>query len=101
MAQKPKAYNLYPRAKSDLIGIYDYTVEHWSQRQAEIYVRQLTDAFGALAAGRRLGRDAELGHDILKLPAGSHVIFYKVRETSIDIVRVLHEAMDVERNLKR
>jgi hypothetical protein len=36
MARKTKGYLLFPRAEHDLESIYDYTVEHWSWRQAKV-----------------------------------------------------------------
>jgi len=101
MARKTKGYLLFPRAEHDLESIYDYTVEHWSRRQAKAYLGELTVAFQALAAGTRVGRDAELGHRVMKLPVGSHVVFYRVTASAIEIVRVLHQAMDAPRHFDR
>jgi toxin ParE1/3/4 len=100
MTPKARGYRLYPRALRDLEDIYDYTIETWSRRQAEAYVRQLSEAFGALASGRRVGRDAELGDSIYKLSVGAHIVFYQANEVGIDVVRILHQAMDVERHLR-
>jgi len=48
------------------------------RRQAKAYLGELTVAFQALAAGTRVGRDAGLGHRVMKLPVGSDVVFYRV-----------------------
>jgi toxin ParE1/3/4 len=100
MARRTKIYRLFPRAEGDLEGIYDYTVETWSRQQAQNYLKELFEAFQGLVSGTRVGRDARLGYGVMKLPVGSHVVFYQISEDGIDIVRVLHQAMDVSRHLK-
>jgi len=34
-----------------------------------------------------------------KFPAGSHLLFYPTTPDEIDIVRILHQRLDVERHL--
>ena len=49
-----------------------------------------------LAENPSLGRSRpELGRNIRSFPAGSYVIFYRAIDDGIEIVRVLHGAMDV------
>jgi toxin ParE1/3/4 len=54
-----------------------------------------------LAAGRKQGRSAahiRPGYSCCR--AGSHVLFYRAGDAGmIEIVRVLHQRMDVERHL--
>jgi len=100
MAKRLKPYRLSRRAAADLESIYEFTRERWSEKQADKYYGELVSGFDDLASGKRMGRYAELGEGVLKLPLGSHVVFYKVGESSIDIIRVLHQAMDVSRHLK-
>ncbi len=95
MAQPVSAYRLFPGAESDLESLYDYTVETWSNRQADYYQTQLVKAFEGLVSGSRIGRDAGVGNGILKLNVRSQVVFDQINEGSINIVRVLHQAMDV------
>ena len=90
-------------AASDLENIWLYTLEKWSQEQADKYHRQLIEAIKQLAQNPYLGKD--VGH-ILKvyyrLKAQSHLIFYKIDEigNNIMIIRILHEQMDVQARLK-
>lgn len=45
-------------------------------------------------------RATRFGPGYRKLSAGSHTLFYRVTgEGTIDVVRVLHQRMDVDRNL--
>jgi len=34
-----------------------------------------------------------------KIPSGSHVLFYRLIDNGIDVVRILHERMDYERHI--
>ena len=100
MAGRLRGYRLSRRAEADLESIYDYTRENWSKKQADKYYGELIAGFEDLLSGRRIGRDAELGHGVLKLPVGSHMVFYQAVEGKIDIIRILHRAMDVSRHLR-
>lgn len=84
-----------PKAKRDLIGIATYTDEQWGQRQRKKYLEQLENRIQKLAKNPALGRQH---HDLPETPygynEGRHVIFYRPTHNGIEIIRVLHEAMD-------
>jgi toxin ParE1/3/4 len=89
-----------PRARADIDDIWDYTVERWGERQAEIYLRLVKAAVDAVATDPKVGRvcdDVRPGYR--RYPVGSHVLFYRVTATAIVAVRILHRRMDVERHL--
>ena len=94
-------YLLSPAAQADLSEIWDYTVRRWSQAQAERYILAIRDSCKALADGTRRGRsidDIRAGY--LKLPVGSHFLFYRITDSGqIDVVRILHQRMDVAAHL--
>lgn len=92
---------LSARARRDLDGIWSYTAERWSEAQAERYIRQFGEAFSGLAAGTLAGRDASgVRAGYRKLIVGSHLVFYRTQDaSSIEVVRILHQAMDIERHL--
>lgn len=92
---------LTPAARRDLDGIWSFTIERWGEDQAEMYLRTLAQAFADLAEGTRPGRSA---HDVRegywRLPVESHVVFYRKPEAGgIEVIRILHKHMDVERHL--
>ena len=95
-------YLLTPKAIDDLNGIWLYTVEKWSEGQADRYYDMLMDLFDKLAVEPKLGRCyAIVQPGLLGMKAGRHVIFYQqVRPGSIEIIRILHEEMDLENRLK-
>ena len=92
---------LSPAARADLAEIWDYTADRWGSDQAERYIRALTTACQALADQRRIGRaidDVRAGYS--KLSVGSHFLCYRFTDAgAIDIVRILHQRMDVSDRL--
>jgi toxin ParE1/3/4 len=93
-------YVLSPRAQKDVDDIWDYTVTHWNLRQAEIYLRQIWHAIETVAAEPRLARSCnDIRPGYWKYPAGSHVLFFRLTNNGIDVVRILHRRMDFERHL--
>jgi toxin ParE1/3/4 len=89
-----------PRARADIDDIWNYTVEQWGERQAEIYLRLLEAAVDAVVADPKVGPtcdDVRPGYR--KYRVGSHVLFYRVTANTVVVVRILHQRMDVERHL--
>ena len=90
------------KAISDLDGIWDYTVETWSEEQAAIYYRQIHAAFQGLNS---LPAFLEIEYDIIKPglwghKVGHHILLYKKHDDgSIWVDRILHERMDYQRHL--
>ena len=90
------------KAIADLDGIWDYTVETWSEDQAIIYYRQLYSAIQGL---NNLPVFLEKTYDLimpglLGYKVGHHIVFYKKpKDGSIWVVRILHERMDYQRHL--
>ena len=94
-------YVLSPRARGDLSAIWDCSAEHWGAAQADRYVRLIAAACSALAAGRVMGRSANaIRAGYFRHTVGAHVLFYRVRRRGgIEIVRILHQRMDVEHHV--
>ena len=91
---------LRPKARADLDDIWDYTVETWGYEQAETYTRTLNEAFETLAENPELGRIYDEVYKGLRVyPSGRHLIFYFSTDDGIDVVRVLHQRMDVPSHL--
>lgn len=92
-------YRLSPLAEADLEEIWLYTLKTWSLEQADSYLRELVTTFEALAAGTRQGREADVRPGYRKYLCGSHVVYFKADADGLNVVRVLHQRQDAERNL--
>jgi toxin ParE1/3/4 len=94
-------YLLSPAAQGDLSEIWDYTTRNWGAEQADRYILGIRGACSALAEGRRRGRaidDIRPGYR--KLTVRSHFLFYRITDAGmIDVVRILHQRMDVAAHL--
>lgn len=91
---------LRPKAVEDLQSIWDYTVEFWDVAQAEKYLRAIQLAFEKLTESRFSGRRCDsIRTGYWKISVGKHVIFYRVEDGFLDVVRVLHERMDMPQQL--
>ncbi|GGD02870.1 type II toxin-antitoxin system RelE/ParE family toxin [Aureimonas glaciei] len=91
---------LNPKASADLDGIFLDTAVRWSSEQADRYIAEIDDAMRALARSPGLGQkvdDVRAGY--YRYRAGSHLIFYRRVEPGIEVMRVLHQRMDIDRHL--
>lgn len=89
-------FHLAPLAQDDLEAIWLYTRNTWSADQADAYVLEFIGAFEDLATGERIGTKVALRDGYFRYLVGSHAIFYKHSDTGIDVIRVLHQAMNVD-----
>jgi len=94
-------YILTSRADGDLEEIWDYTEQTWSRIQARIYLTKLENRMIALAQHPTAGRKRyDLPGEPMSFHEGRHVIFYRPTQEGIEIIRVLHDAMDFPRHLE-
>lgn len=94
-------FYLTNKAVEDLGEIWNYTVQTWSENQAEIYYSLLIDSCQELANKSSLGKSYDVVEkNILGFKIGQHVIFYRiVTEKEIEVVRILHSTMDMKNHL--
>ena len=92
-------YKLTPAAAADLEEIWVYTFKTWSLEQADSYHGSIIAACEGLAAGVKRGRPVEIREGYFKYAAGSHLVFYRASGGGIEVMRVLHQSMDVGRHL--
>ena len=89
------------RATEDLISIWDYTVEEWSENQAEKYYNLIMASCADLANNPELGKSYELlSNDIFGYRCGQHIIFFRqLSKNEIEIERILHGMMDLKNKI--
>jgi len=94
-------YKLSKEAQNDLEHIWLYTLENWSIDQADRYLNLLIDEMEYLCLKPNSGFNFDhirIGYWRTKVK--SHFIFYRINQTNqLEIIRVLHERMDVENQL--
>jgi toxin ParE1/3/4 len=99
MPGKRRVCLLSPRAEADLEEIWLYTYKNWSIEQADGYHAAIVDAFDGLATSRKTGRVVDIRDGYFKYAVVSHLVFYRLTERELIVVRVLHQRMDVGRHL--
>ena len=86
-----------PAARSDLRSIWRYTARNWTISQADEYLAAIRAECDRAASGFISGRSAEqyrVGY--MMISVGSHFVFYKQAvDGGIDVIRVLHQRMDL------
>jgi toxin ParE1/3/4 len=91
-------YKISIEAEVDLENIWLYTVEKWSIKQADRYIDLILNEFEYLNQNPNAGKD--FSHVIIDYKCAkvkSHLIFYLLnkRNNCIEIIRVLHQRMDI------
>lgn len=95
-------YKISIEASYDLEKIWLYTFENWSVEQADRYLNLIFDEIEYLCLKPNSGKD--FGHvrkGYLKTKVKSHLIFYRinVNQNELEIIRILHQIMDIENHL--
>ena len=94
-------YYLTNKAVDDLSEIWNYTIETWSEMQAEKYYDLLSASCCDLANNPELGRNYDIvTKGILGFKSGEDIIFYSIiSNNEIEIARILHGMMDLKSKL--
>ena len=94
-------YEMTNKAVADLNSIWDYTVETWSESQADKYYDMLIDFCQVIADNPELGKNYDgIKSDLYGIKANRHIIFYRKRiDRSIEITRILHGQMDLKNRI--
>ncbi len=88
------------RARADLKEIADYTGREWGASQGRLYLGAIKDRLARLRDHPGLGSlRAEIGPGYRSVRSGRHIVFYRETAERVEIVRVLHERMDLHRHL--
>jgi len=88
------------RASRDLHEILIYSAREWGVDRAERYVRDLHAVFDQILRNPVLGSPLAFSNGAYRrVNVGSHAIFFAVTDTTVAIVRVLHQRMNAPRHL--
>ena len=96
------SYILTNKAVDDLSGIWNYTYEVWSEKQADKYYNMLLEFCQDLADKISFGKSYdEINKDIFGFSVSHHIIFYRpFKNDDIEIVRILHNKMDLKSRMQ-
>lgn len=92
---------LRQKAIDDLNAIWDYTFEEWSENQAYRYYSTLKFDCMQIGENPKLGKEyGGVNKNLLGFRSGKHIIFYQqTAEDEIEIIRILHERMDLRNRI--
>jgi toxin ParE1/3/4 len=93
-------YVISKEALADLDAIWLYTAEKWSLTQADRYYFMIIDEIDFISRNVQSGKSMEYlrkGYRASKVK--SHLIFYRISTDGIEIIRILHERMDLQTKL--
>ena len=93
-------FKLSRKSGSDLADIWRYTNEMWGPKQADTYLDTLCGRFLWLTGNPSLWcqRD-DIREGLYSYHESRHIIFFRRYDKGIEIVRILHERMDMQRHL--
>ncbi|MEX2409958.1 MAG: type II toxin-antitoxin system RelE/ParE family toxin [Candidatus Paceibacterota bacterium] len=94
-------YWISQRALQDLDEIWLYTFNKWSDKQADSYYNILVNEIELIAQDFYSGKSRDnIKEGYRSSSIKSHVIFYRISEENVvEVIRILHQMMDLESNL--
>lgn len=96
-------YRISEKATEDLEQIWFYTFSHWSVEQADRYYNQIISEIEFISRNF----DLSINKDHIKpgyrmSQVKSHLVFFrKANDNVIEVVRILHQRMDVGNHLNK
>mgnify|MGYP006266407307 FL=1 len=101
-------FRLGQQAEQDFVDILQWTVKTFGERQARTYSETIALAIEALEGGpdilgARAREDIQQGIRTLHVArqgrAGRHFVVFRAAGSDIDVLRLLHDSMDLPRHL--
>lgn len=95
-------YIISEKAIEDINNIWIYTAENWSVEQADRYYNLIIDEIEYIVINLDMASDfGKIRKSYRYSKVKSHLIFFKKNKTDeIEVVRVLHERMNIENRLE-
>jgi toxin ParE1/3/4 len=95
-------YLISQLASQDIENIWLYTYENWSVEQADRYFNLILDEIEYISNYPYSGSDfSSVREGYYRSRIKSHFIFYRINQKKnlIEIIRILHQRMDIENRL--
>ena len=93
-------YKIREKAIEDLESIWLYTLDTWSEKQANNYYKLIIQEIELIAGNKSIGisiQNIRNGYYFSRVK--SHVIFYIITD-KLEVVRILNQKMDIDNKLK-
>lgn len=86
-----------PAAIASIEEIGEYTQSEWGIKQRDKYLDELDKAFHTLTRNPKIGKEcSEIAPYLRRFPKGKHMVYYRIEDKFVTIVRILHERMEPE-----
>lgn len=94
-------FRISEKAVEDLGNIWVYTFEKWSPEQADRYYNLIINEIEFIATNFNTGKAMDhIRKGYRASIVKSHLIFYRMGQNNIvEVIRILHQKMDVENKL--
>lgn len=94
-------YIISEKALEDLNNIWIYTAENWSVDQANRYYNSIVDEIEYVSDNFETANDfGNVKKNYKYSKVKSHLMFYKKTENTVmEVVRILHERMDIRNRI--
>lgn len=88
-------------AIEDLTDIWDYTFQRWSESQADKYYAMIKLACKEIGENPAIGKVyTQISKHLFGFKSGKHIVFYyHTSEDEAEIIRILHERMDLKKRI--
>lgn len=96
-------YKISKEALNDLEEIWLYTFKNWSIEQADRYYNLIIDEIEYISTNPESGTNySVVRNGYFRSKVKSHFVFYRInlKENLIEVIRILHERMDIDSSLK-
>lgn len=94
---KQAKFRISARAIADLEGIWEYTFLNWSKEEADRYHKLIINEIEFIVENKNSGRPMDhVKNGYLVTYVKSHMIFFKRSERTVEVIRILHQRMDIE-----
>lgn len=86
----------------DLENITVYTAQMWGANQAKVYLRDIRDKVHQIANDDAIVQVLHIPRSgILKVRVNRHIVIFESTNSTVKIIRILHESMDIPQHLTR
>ncbi len=89
---------LRQKAIDDLNSIWHYSFQQWSENQADKYYAAIKLACKSIGDNPEIGREyPEIRSNLFGLKLKKHIVFYQlISKDEVEVIRILHERMDLK-----